>query len=197
MYTYVNIYMYMYVYVYIYVRIYIYIYVYIYIYNDLCSQRRDRKCLWLPRWKMCTTATLYTHKDVFFVCFVQMCQCRLNIVAFECASCVYGCVCVCVRACCACLCLCVCVCALVANLSTCVCVCARVAHHATLAPSTSSQTERKRTRTHKHSRLQRNHLDNAFGPYNPLQATAEFQRLPELQSAAPGAACKSCEIPPL
>ena len=80
------------------------------------------------------------------MCFVQMCQCRLNIVAFECASCVYGCVCVCVRACCACLCLCVCVCALVANLSTCVCVCARVAHHATLAPSTSSQTERKRTR---------------------------------------------------
>jgi len=68
-------------------------------------------------------------------CCVWVCTCMV----------VWVCACVLVRAC-LCVCVCECVCALCANLSTCVCVCARVSHHATLAPSTSSQTEIKRTR---------------------------------------------------
>ena len=148
---------------------------------------------------MCTTATLYTHKDVFFVCFVQMCQCRLNIVAFECACIMCVWLCVCVRACVLCVlvpvCVCVCTCCELEHV--CVCVCARGTPCNSCSLNIEPNRTKTHTHTHKHTRLQRNHLDNAFGPYNPLQATAEFQRLPELQSAAPGAACKSCEIPPL
>ena len=127
---------------------YIYIYIYIYIWfitTYVLSDATENVCDYPV--EKCVQRRLCMHTGMFFACVLCTCV-SADWILLRLSVHVYGCVGVCVRAC-ACVlvrvCVWVCVCALCER-KQCECVCARVSHHATLAPSTSSQTEIKRTR---------------------------------------------------